>query len=315
MSVLFIVRNPLSQLVAKDICNQEKIGSAHIRYDLDKMPSDIWIAGESISLIEKGLWRRGWSSLVDRANVKKFFLINSITRIYVTYPLHFRASFYVNLAKKLGVKVYYFEEGTCFYRASTSNEYDINTIKGGVKSVLAKLWGLEEGYKVTKPDGYYALLRNSYGAQQLRHISSSTGGGIEFLYLSRPLELDYTDITIDDQVNSLVYLLKTLPGEAKLFIKFHPRDSKEKKEIVMNSVGNRAEELLDSRAAESIVEGMDGGAVYAFETATLAYTNMLSEGVKAYSLLPLLMNKDKTGMLSSYYEDYSREYPWIEFIY
>lgn len=314
MSALFILRNPLSQLVAKDICHQEGLKSAYILYDLDQLPLHFWSYGEKVSLLPKGLWCNGWSSFFDRYKVKQFLLDNSITRLFVTYPLHFRSSYYVKVARSLGVGVYFFEEGTCFYRSKTSDEYNVKSVKDGVKKLVAKAWGLEEGYDVHDPDGFYALLPNSYGAKQLEHVvTSGSSSDVEYLYLSRPLELDYSDITVDDQISVLRLLLNRLPADAILFIKFHPRDSGVKRAALMQQLGN-VEELIDNRAAEDILSNMNSGAVYAFETATLAYSYMLNSKIKAYSLLPFLMDKDTTGMLAGYYSDYSKEYPWIEFL-
>lgn len=243
----------------------------------------------------------------------------SITRLFVTYPLHLEQSIYVMIAKQKGIQVNFFEEGTCFYKINNAVKYNRYTFKYILKILARKLLGLEFAYNA-KPDKWYSVLPCEYRGAinyglKYRNISLPK---IKAIFLSRPLTSDFL-VPLTIHIQAIKKFVSTLDKKISvLHIKFHPRESAADKSVIIFEVGQVIKvEVLDVEvSAETIVFNLLCGTILCgFETATLVYAKGINGDIAINSVLPLVMNHDKSGVLNEFHEEYRRKYKYINFIY
>ena len=133
---------------------------------------------------------------------------------------------------------------------------------------------------------------------------------IDGLFLSRPLSEDNI-LTEDIELETLIRFFSTF-NKKNIYVKFHPRESKEKIERIMKLIDIK--EIPDDykyMPAEKLVLYSNIKTLIGYETGTLAYASEL-KNVETYSLLNMIRNKSE--YLNNIYNLYFNEFKKIRFI-
>lgn len=332
MTIFFLVRNVLSIKVAEAIVFSEFVGEKKFFYSCEadderyfnEMSSLIGKGGIVMKTItDKAMFNRKFIFLlpfyliVSRSKIKKILLLNEIEKLFVTYPLHYKQSLYVSVARKLGIEICFFEEGTCFYRGDVSQQYKARTIFGYIKKILLKPLGLVQGYDV-EPDKWYSIL----GLPNIDYLpvnvkySAIDVDYVDNLFLSRPLSSELPGISIQDHAEGILRFCKELPKGGVLYIKFHPRESKDEVDYILSYLNGHYTtlQLKVNVSAEDVVFNFGSARICGFETSTLVYANKINKEAKVYSVLPVVANMDSSGHLASYLSEYMDKYKHIKFL-
>lgn len=328
MKNYFFTRNLLSVQVSYAISNTIDGDSAFIVESLDeeyfRTVASNYPGYFSVSKMEPVLVPKRskiLSVILFLVRMLNFFIRNRTknSRVFVTYPLHLSQSVYLKIFRILGAEVHFFEEGSCFYKDNSDLEDERYLYSTRVKSLLIQCLNLDAGYRAV-PDVWHSVLnvngdRNSLSVKL--NYEEFDASEIRRLFLSRPLQEDF-GIGFDIYINAIkMFAEQTSNVDGPLYIKFHPRESKEFRDKVLRELsGCCVVKTLESKsAAENVVYSMKKQSVIGgFETATLVYANAINDKVRTISMLRHVKEHDCSGILSEYYDDYSSKYDWIEFL-
>lgn len=249
--------------------------------------------------------------------VENFLKTNNVERIFITYPLHLDSYVYFRVAKKIGIKVAFYEEGPCFYRQGRTKQYNIVNVRTMLRKVYFSLVGLNFGYEF-KPQEWYSLLPVGENSKRIEILYNDVGisNTVRNVFLSRPASDDYPLVTIDDEVNAIKsYYNQYIDPNDTLYIKFHPRESNYKIKMLMKNLklsGIKVECIEGDFSSEDLLFSMRNGTICGYDSTTLVYSNNINKNVKAISLLGFIKDKDKTGFLNECYDEYVKLYGHIK---
>lgn len=332
MSNLYLVRNLLSLKAAKSINDEYFSQSANFSViDTNQQLKDIILKNidaniDNIELtIKMPVSAAGLNILKQRKQIKeakkmigRVFSNLSIGQVFITYPMHFDSYLYYLVAKNRKIKISFYEEGPCFYRAGTTKQYDVSNTKDLIKRLYFDICGLKRGYNF-KPDDWYCSLeiKEQHNLIKLRYEKVNLPANIKFVFLSRPVSEDHPEITVADEIEAIrKFYNMTCNGEV-LHLKFHPRESEVKKSEIqerLRSIRINTEIIKGNNSSEDVIYSMKSGAVCGYDTTTLVYANNINKKVDVYSVLKEIIKKESSGFLTECYQEYKLKYKHIHMI-
>ncbi|MUL05922.1 hypothetical protein GNP64_07825 [Aliivibrio fischeri] len=329
MTSLFLVRNLISIKAADAISDKEKDKKIYILPNIEPSSVEIMKSNINDSILTKeiiplklfgnNLLLNLLSIIRYKRQVKSFFKENEITTLYATNPLHYDSYIYYLIAKSTNIKVFFYEEGTCFYRLNDSEQYLAKSVLQKIKQNINNIIGLYQGYG-KKPNGWYASLPFSENSVKivLKYNYHDELKNIKKIFLSRPASEDFSSVKIDDEINAILkFNLYVINEPGDLYIKFHPRELREKRIKILSklkALGINVIELEVKCSSEDVVYSMETGVVCGYETATLAYAKSINSYVKIYSVAEHIAEKDRTNTIKGFIGFYKKKFPYIEFI-
>ena len=329
MTSLFLVRNLISIKAADAITDKKKDKKKYILPNLELSSIEIMKSNinDSIStenIIPLKLFGNNFlfnflSVIRYKIQVKSFYKKNKITTLYVTNPLHYDSYIYYVVARNNNIKVFFFEEGTCFYRLNESEQYSAKTVLKKIKQTINNAIGLYQRYDKI-PNGWYASLPFSQDAVKitLKYTYYNELKNIKKIFLSRPASEDFSSVNIDNEIEAIeMFNSYVIDEPGDLYIKFHPRELKEKRLKILSKLkasGINVFELDVKCSSEDVVYSMDKGVVCGYETATLAYAKSINSNIKIYSVAEYIADKDRTNTIKGFIKFYKKKFPYIEFI-
>ncbi|WP_462155382.1 polysialyltransferase family glycosyltransferase [Pseudoalteromonas piscicida] len=256
-----------------------------------------------------------------RDRVKAVMLRERISEVLITYPLHIDGSVFYSVARELGIKVSFFEEGLCFYRSHESNQYSNHGIKGFLKKLYYSYLRVGEGYDFRADNFYYTLDGQEVDGRkvQLDFTKLDDLKHVEYLFLSRPASEDFKGINFEDEVSSICkfYNHVVKKENKKLYIKFHPRESEIKRASLLKELdghGLQIEELKVGASSEDVVFSMEKGAICGYETTTLIYANIINRNVEVFSVAEQVMGLDDTKVIQGFIAFYKDKFSHVKYI-
>lgn len=332
MSNLYLIRNLLSLKAAKSIDAQYSFRDSvfsviatnshlsdiileNINKDNNNITATVKlpIYGVRFNIIKQRKHIRNAKKLIEE-KLKR----HTVDKLFITYPMHFDSYIYYLVAQKLNIKVCFYEEGPCFYRAGHTKQYEINNFKDAVRQLYFLLCGLKRGYSF-KADVWYSSLpiQEDYQPVKLIYEKIDLPPTMNFLFLSRPVSEDYPEIKVTDEVKAIMAFYNLVCDKNILFLKFHPRESIVKQDEIKDSLisnGITVEVLDGSKSSEDIIFSMQSGAIGGYDTTTLVYADNINKKVKPYSVLKKIMDKETSGFLIECYKEYKLKYKHIYMI-
>nr|WP_306823632.1 polysialyltransferase family glycosyltransferase [Providencia rettgeri] len=245
-----------------------------------------------------------------------------ISEIFIHYPVHEKEALYMKAAKKLKIKINFYEEGSCFYTDRRGRKLDVySRLKFFIRKSLLKCLNINYGYQLNA-DGWYSILPVKKQPNHLIKISYKKieCPNLKYLFLSRPVFDDYPSISFDLYIQSIIKFINTIPKNETLFIKFHPRESLDNQRKTIDKLNSYSSYIevkkLDLNiAAEDIVYNMEkGSSVCAFDSSTLIYGNSINSNIKFHSVLNHIYMYDEMNELSNLYSLYTKKFSHIEYI-
>lgn len=312
MATIFLVRNLLSARVATHLARSQR-GEVYYWFENSRDRNIVTSAFEEVNgrdyVIPKIYLTKifcGWGLTPDEHRK-----LDVADKIYVTYPFHLLAGYIFTRYYK---KTWVYEEGTCFYL--DKNEH-VSSLRKSAYMQLLRIYPfcLQLGYIARPPRGYAVHPYNHFKRVMPFRKCEVTDIGKNLL-LSRPNFQDMPKMPKGVYKKILVRALNRL-NVGSIDIKFHPRESHIEREFVIGILSELEikTNVVESKcSAEELLETGEYNLVIGYETATLAYANLISEDIKVYSMLKSVLRYDKTGRLRGFYENYSRLYDHIKFI-
>lgn len=334
---LFYIRNKFSILSAEEIINNNKLSEC-IAYIVDN-DIDGYYENLKNDMDEKKWKFISLAPFKSKANIntiKLVFLKNNINRIeniiletlrmmnikrvFLSNILAYEEKIIYYCAKMMDIEVNYYEEGTNLY---LNNGKECSKIKYFSKKILLgkykylcydrKLFNFNSVY-CCFPEKY--LLNNVKEKKRniIKLIDDSKKidrqQGIDVLFLSRPLSEDKI-ISLEDEIN-LFMNLKNKFKNKNIYVKFHPRESKEKISYFKEKydISELPEKYCDM-PAEKLLMYININILVGYETGTLAYVSEITN-IKTYSMLRLVNNKSK--YLNDFYEFYKSYFKNINYL-
>jgi hypothetical protein len=331
MSNMYLIRNLLSLKAAEAIDKDYKFnGSVFSIVNTNKQLKSIILKNiennvNIIDTLELPVFSVGFNIKKQRTIVKKLkiiaeelFVEKYISKLFITYPMHFDSYIYYLTAKKLNVPVCFYEEGPCFYRAGLTKQYEVNNMKDAIRHLYFELCGLRRGYNF-KADSWYCSLpiKEKYNKIKIKYNKLCLPIDMKYLFLSRPASEDYQKIKIFDEINAIKKFYNLVCGNDTLFVKFHPRESQAKRITIKNELLKdeiKIEIIEGDMPSEDILFSMSTGAVCGYDTTTLVYANNINDKIEVFSVLKSLINKDPSGFLQECYQEYKSKYKHIHMI-
>ncbi|QSX28913.1 hypothetical protein JYB88_11655 [Shewanella cyperi] len=336
MSRFFLVRNFLSVKTATAIAEQYSVEvpsvfsiEADSEEYFKKVSSSVSLSipvlqTEPINwLFERFNYLRHYKELFQSSvKIADLFKKYNVTELFVNYPVHEKDALYVKVAKRLGIHVSFYEEGSCFYTGGRGRKKNIiSEIKFWMKHTSLWFIGIQRGYGVSA-DNWYSLLPIEKRPWHKVTISYDVRdySGIKYLFLSRPVTLDFPSVSIELQIKSILKFVKKIPAGETLFIKFHPRETEDLKRIIISELDKLAVDVIvktfsDEIPAEDVVFNMPAnGIVCGFDSSTLIYGYAINKNVTYCSVLSDLRKHDTMGELENLYHVYKKEFKHIKFI-
>jgi hypothetical protein len=327
MNKLFVISNLLSIKAANAIDEMESSASVYlsIRNDDDVFST---LQSYSDSKIERFPMLGTEGNIVNlllnivkyKRDVRNFLMSNSVNNVFLTNPLHIESSIFYKEARKLNIKISFYEEGICFYRILESNQYDATGIVSKTKKRILRILGLYKGYGLT-PDKWYSSLDFPYPSQKisLKYKRLEVFSNIKTLFLSRPASEDFPGVTIDDELQAIsVYYDRVGEGNEALYIKFHPREGVDKRTYIINKLKDKydisAIELTTNVSSEDILYSMKSGSIGGYETTTLVYGYNINPSIKYYSVGYCIAKKDTSQTIYSFLNFYKENFSHIEYL-
>ncbi|WP_102385318.1 polysialyltransferase family glycosyltransferase [Vibrio cyclitrophicus] len=332
MSNLYLIRNLLSLKAAKSIDEQYFYhGSVFSVIDTDYQLKNIILNNleetkiNVVSTVKFPVYGAGFNILKQRQYIKeakdeveKLLSHLSTTQLFITYPMHFDSYVYYIIAKKLRIKVCFYEEGPCFYRAGLTKQYDINTKKDALRRLYFELCGLKRGYSFNADNWYCSLpIKEKHRLIRLKYKKVNLPSDVKRVFLSRPVSDDYPEIKITDEVNAIKKFYDFECDGEILYLKFHPRESETKRDLINDGLlklGIQIAIIEGDMPSEDVIFSMEAGAVCGYDTTTLVYANNINNNVKVYSVLNSITGKDHSGFLTECYQEYKLKYNHIYMI-
>ena len=329
MNHIFIIRNLLS-LKASSSIKKEMLINNSLNLYLGEESDTFNIIKENIpqseqihsfrSLIFKG-------SIVDfrrnviefRQRVRKYLLESKVSEIYITNPIHLDTSVFFFEAKKLNIKVNFYEEGICFYKGRDSNQYKVKSLRSAIKFIIYRYLKIYQGYDKL-PDAWFSSLPFYYESTRIKleYNIVEEAKEIRYLFLSRPASDDFPGVKVEDEVLAIKeFYIEAIKDSSPLYIKFHPRESKRKrKEIIytLKADNLNVQELNCKESSEDVVFSMESGSVAGYETTTLVYCQSINPKLKVYSVAECILKKDKSGTIADFISFYKKEFSHITYI-
>ncbi|MBH0027520.1 hypothetical protein I6F53_11045 [Pseudoalteromonas sp. SWN29] len=334
MSDLFLIRNLLSSTSALSImhqygsedavfsvvsCNKTLedaiknsiLSDAHHQvidtFKLDLMPFRL-----------TSLYKQRLSVNSIKFKILQLYKARGINKLFLTYPMHLDSYLYYTVAKKNDIEICFFEEGPCFYRGGLTKQYSVVNFNSFLRKIYFRIVGLDYGYGF-KPDTWYSSLpiKNNYNKVNLVYRKVDLPDEVMNLFLSRPVSCDFPEITLADEVNAIKAFYFNLDLKGCLYIKFHPRESEEKRMKLLCLLKDEkilVKHLNVEYSSEDIVYSMSQGNIVGYDTTTLVYSNKINPKIQAYSILALIKNKESSGFLQECYREYEEKYPFIKMI-
>lgn len=312
MSTIFLVRNLLSARVAIHLARSQR-GEVYYWFENSRDRNIVTSAFNEVI---------GRDYVVSKIYLKKFFCGRGLTsdehrkldvadKIYVTYPFHLLAGYIYTRYNK---KTWVYEEGTCFYLEKKEH---VSSLKRNAFMQLLRIYPfcLNLGYIARPRKGHTVHPYNDF--QQVMPFKKCEDTGVgRSLLLSRPNFQDMPSMPKEVYKKILVRSLNELSLE-NIDIKFHPRESDIERRFVVDIMTELEVQIniVESKcSAEELLESGEYNLVIGYETATLAYANLISNKLQVYSMLESVLEYDKTGRLRGFYKNYSRLYEHIKFI-
>ncbi|MEZ9357188.1 polysialyltransferase family glycosyltransferase [Vibrio breoganii] len=329
MKNLYLIRNLLSLKAAKAI--DEQYHSNESIYSIiegNSQLSNIIISNLNenkdsiVPTINFRLYKVGINIFKQRKNIgdaKKEIEIKlrglSVSKLFITYPMHFDSYMYYLTARKMGITICFYEEGPCFYRGGLTKQYEIKNTKDLLRKIYYSMCGLRRGYDF-KADCWYSSLpiKDKHKSIRLQYERVQLPLDVKYVFLSRPVSDDYQELDIRDEVNAIMKFYNLACGSDPLYIKFHPRESDLKRSQIRNMLfkSNINIKILEKDCpSEDIIYSMKNGAVCGYDTTTLVYANNINDKIEVYSVLKSIAVKDTTGFLLECYEEYKLKYKHI----
>ncbi|MEZ8204529.1 polysialyltransferase family glycosyltransferase [Vibrio splendidus] len=255
-----------------------------------------------------------------RQRVKEYLLESKASEIYITNPIHLDTSVFFFEAKKLGIKVNFYEEGICFYRGRDSKQYKVKNLRSAMKFVIYRFLKIYQGYDKL-PDNWFSSLPFYHESIRIKleYDIVEEAKKIKYLFLSRPASDDFPGVKIEDEIIAIkAFYVESIKDSSPLYIKFHPREGKQKrKEIIDTLKANNLniQELNCKESSEDVVFSMESGSVGGYETTTLVYCQSINPVIKVYSVAEYILGKDKSGTISDFVSFYKKEFSHITYIY
>jgi len=254
----------------------------------------------------------------NKGKIKVIFSEEKITSLFITYPIHFDAYLYYRVAKEMNIKVCFFEEGPCFYRKGSTNQYKAITILDKIKRKYFLSIGIDRGYDFF-PDEWYSSIPidvEHYKVKlQYRKILLDD---VRCLFLSRPVSEDCNGVSVDDEIKAITLFYQRCCNENFLYIKFHPRENENKRKNLLrllNGNGIPCGELETNYSSEDVIYSLKESVIGGYDTTTLVYSNSINSLVKAYSVIASIKDLDTSGFLNECYNEYKHKYTHITMIY
>ncbi|HDY8131506.1 TPA: hypothetical protein RQL08_003268 [Vibrio vulnificus] len=257
--------------------------------------------------------------LAYKKDVRKFLLDKKVTNVYITNPIHLNSSVFYSEAKKLNIKIAFFEEGICFYRGLESEQYKKRSLKNKFKRWLHNLYGIYQGYD-KEPDTWYSSLDFYQESKKikLKYNIVESARDINYLFLSRPASDDFSGISISDEIKAIkAFYREVVVDENLLFIKFHPRENTCKREKIISGLKKErvnVEELKCQESSEDVVYSMKSGCVAGYETTTLVYCESINSKINVYSVADFVAEKDISRTISDFIVFYKKNFNHIKYI-
>lgn len=247
--------------------------------------------------------------LKEKYKLKKIFIENKITNIYlsnINIPLE--RLFFI-LADEMNINIHFYEEGSNLYY---QNNYINHKFKMSIKKIL--FFNQRKLYMDTKfysARTVYAFLNNinpyrtynkkvilDYNLHDLtiQNLCENLGlTDIGTLFLSRPMSEDGL-INLDEEIEIFKYLNYKFND---VYVKFHPRESEDKKNVLRSKFKfKELPEQINDTPVEILVENLKLHNLIGYDTSTLFYTSELNRKVITYSVLNLLITKSTHIKLS-----------------
>ncbi|HIF9435035.1 TPA: polysialyltransferase family glycosyltransferase [Photobacterium damselae] len=330
MTSLFLVRNLISIKTADAISDKKKIKEKiYILPNLDLSSIEIMRSNINkstftgaiipLKLFGNNFFLNFLSVIRYKKRVKEFYKKNKVTVLYVTNPLHYDTHIYYDVAKSNNIEVFFFEEGTCFYRLNESEQYSAKTIFQKIKKNINNSICLYQGYD-KKPNGWYAALPFSQDSVKLnlKYNYYDELKSIKKVFLSRPASEDFNGVGIDNEIEAILkFNLHVIDKPGDLFIKFHPRELNDKRIRILSELKKARINVFELKvkcSSEDVIYSMDKGVVCGYETATLAYTRTINRNIKIYSVAEYIADKDRSNTIKGFIKFYKENFPYIEFI-
>ena len=199
-----------------------------------------------------------------------------------------------------------------------TKQYSVVNLKSFLRKIYFSIVGLNYGYGF-KPDAWYSSLpiKESYNKIDLLYKKVQFPEEIKNIFLSRPVSCDFPEISLLDEVSAIKSFYFNLDLKGHLFVKFHPRESEEKRRKLISLLRSEnvlVEDLNVESSSEDIVYSMGQGKVIGYDTTTLVYSNKINPKIQAYSILALIKDKESSGFLQECYKEYCEKYPFIKMI-
>jgi hypothetical protein len=232
-----------------------------------------------------------------------------------------------SLAKKFGIEVALFDEGL-FHEYSRKHLYErkkslasilildwLSSLIFRKDSKILKFNSFHELSKIEMFENYFTLYPELFPYKTIKNIHKIDGNRIKnnlpsldspsSIFLSRPMSEDLI-VTYRDELEVIKELIKH--SNDKIFIKFHPRDSLEKKIELTDLFEGRI--LEGDYPVEYLINSPRLRTVYGFNTNALFFFSHYSD-IKCISLLGRFGN-DKINLLAL--NEYQRDFPNLFFL-
>jgi len=332
MSNLYLLRNLLSLKAAESIDEQYSFRNSKFSViDSNPQLKDIILknidekACNVVTTVKLPVYSVGFNILKQRQRiqevkrlVEKQLAELTVNQLFITYPMHFDSYIYYLVAIKLKIKVCFYEEGPCFYRAGCTKQYEINNIKDAVRRLYFESCGLKRGYAFKANSWYCSLpIKENYHTVILKYEKVNLSPDVKFVFLSRPVSDDYPEINLIDEVNAIKKFFDLVCKGNVLHLKFHPRESETKRSQIqelLRALGITTIVIKGNGPSEDIIFSMKSGAVCGYDTTTLVYANNINKNIDVYSVLKDIKNKEPSGFLSECFEEYQLKYKHIHMI-
>lgn len=317
---LFYIRNVLGAKVAEAIILNKNIKNNYALLLQNKIPN---YPDKIKKLLNNLLWEEikvsnlDSSISIDFRNSKLFFnlleeqsieinkLLEGISAVYLSNLNSIEERLIFTLSRQKNVTVNFFEEGLNLYFDPPHEIPNLNFLikfKGFFKFILARKYRYILKNKSTfKAQTIYCIFPEKYKFENYKYIEKvipsfnilqgsdvNKKNNIKTLFISRPLSEDKI-LSLNEEIYHLENFIKTLNND--LIIKFHPRESEEKRAIILEklNVFEISKDCLDL-TAEEVILNSSIEVLIGYESSTLAYISELSN-IKVYSLLKEINQK------------------------
>ena len=344
MSALFYVRNTFSLIAAESIIKKNNYkDNIMIVHDSNKdifsiikkyYSKDKWKKIEKSSFYQIQFKKSKFYNNISKEikqkkhQLKQLIKKNNVMNLFLIKPYFPEQNLYYEVCKEIdNIKIFDYEEGTNYYTDDLIDDRDhiLRKCIVGLRNLVLYFFN-KEVYSVLKRkkklrlDGKYNLLNCGDFSKNynliLPKLSNDKFSKIKNLYLSRPLSEDGW-LSWEEEKMCLNHIIPYVSLDDTLYVKFHPRDSREKRSLLKNFYNKRniKIEILElDIPAEIIAYNLKNDVkIFGFETGTLIYASELLDK-DCYSLLKIAQKYDKKGRLQKFYNLYKSNFEKINYI-